>query len=126
MAKAKLSMMDKMKKQLEEPKAKPKIKAKKVVKKPLAKKETEMKTPTPIPREEKTINQPSAKTALEGQIPRGERGDFLKTTLTIPASMLTELRALGMRRKSNKQKDTDTSALVREALTDFLNKHRSN
>jgi len=31
---------------------------------------------------------------------------------------------LGLKRKAAKQKDTDTSALIREALTDFLNKHR--
>ena len=60
----------------------------------------------------------------EGLTPRGERGDFLKTTITISAEMLTELRALGMRRKSRKEKDTDTSTLIREALTDFLKKHR--
>ena len=47
-------------------------------------------------------------------------------TLTIPADLLTELRALGMKRKAEKMKDTDTSALIREAVTDFLNKHRAN
>lgn len=62
-------------------------------------------------------------TENETHIPRGERADFLKITLTIPADLLTELRALGMRRKANKRKDTDTSALIREALVDFLNKN---
>lgn len=56
----------------------------------------------------------------EKQIPRGERGNFLKTTITISAEMLTELRALGMKRKAAKQKDTDTSALIREAIADLL------
>jgi transcriptional regulator of met regulon len=61
----------------------------------------------------------------EVHAPRGERADFLKITLTIPSDLLTELRALGMKRKAAKMKDTDTSALIREALVDFLNKHKS-
>lgn len=82
-------------------------------KKPIAKKETKKKT-TP----------PKKKKAVEIQIPRGERGDFLKTSITISAQLLSDVRALGMRRKANKEKDTDFSALVREALTDLLNKHK--
>lgn len=66
------------------------------------------------------------KGSLEAHIPRGERMDFLKITLTIPADLLAELRALGMRRKADKMKDTDTSSLIREAVIDFLNKHRAN
>lgn len=58
------------------------------------------------------------------QIARGERGDFLKTSITISAQLLTDVRALGMQRKSLKEKDTDFSSLVREALTDLLNKKK--
>jgi hypothetical protein len=82
-------------------------------------------------KEKKTKKSPAqkrdeeAKPLLDSNIPRGERADFLKITLTIPADLLTELRALGMKRKANKMKDTDTSALIREALVDFLNKHRA-
>lgn len=83
-------------------------------------------SPKPKP---KTTTKKTAQTTPEEEkshyIPRGERGDFLKTTITISAEMLTELRALGMKRKSAKQKDTDTSALIREALTDFLKKSRT-
>lgn len=56
--------------------------------------------------------------------PRGERSDFLKITLTIPGDLLIELRSLGMKRKVAGLKDTDTSALVREALIEFLHKHK--
>lgn len=83
---------------------------------------------TPEKKERKTPAQKrdeETKPLLDSNIPRGERADFLKITLTIPADLLTELRALGMRRKANKMKDTDTSALIREALVDFLNKHRA-
>jgi hypothetical protein len=62
----------------------------------------------------------------EAHIPRGERGDFIKTSITIPCDLLAELRALGMKRKGMKMKDTDTSALIREAIIDFLNKHKAN
>jgi hypothetical protein len=65
------------------------------------------------------------KPVLDPFIPRGERADFLKITLTIPSNLLMELRALGMRRKANKQKDTDTSSLIREALAEFLNKQKN-
>ena len=99
--KAKLSQMNK---QIDPPKEKAEKKTKKS---PAHKKE-----------EEKGI--------LEAHVPRGERADFLKITLTIPADLLTELRALGMKRKADKMKDTDTSSLIREAVIDFLNKHREN
>jgi hypothetical protein len=64
------------------------------------------------------------KASLEAHIPRGERQDFLRITLTIPGNLLTELRMLGVKRKAAKMKDTDTSSLIREALVVFLNKHK--
>ena len=99
-----------MKKQLDAPT----IEAKEPAKKQVVKKEIIKKTNIPTKK----------KKAVDVQIPRGERGDFLKTSITISAQQLTDVRSLGMRRKSNKEKDTDFSALVREALTDLLNKHK--
>ena len=124
--KASLTMLN-MQKQLSEPETKPKVKAKKAPKKTAKKGGAETKAVAPAahaptPKKEIAVIPAEAK---ESYIPRGERGDFLKTTITLPAEMFTELRALGMRRKSAKQKDTDTSALVREAVTDLLNKHRA-
>lgn len=120
--KATLSKMEEYQKQLAEPKAPPKNKPKKTLKKPANKRVIETKIVAPAPaHKEKT---PVSTEEKEDYIPRGQRADFLKTTITISAEMLTELRALGMRRKSAKQKDTDTSALIREALIDFLKKHK--
>ena len=73
----------------------------------------------------KSSHEKEEKTSLEAHVPRGERADFLRITLTIPGNLLTELRMLGVKRKAAKMKDTDTSSLIREALVDFLNKHKS-
>ena len=48
--------------------------------------------------------------------PRGERSDFLKVTITLPAETLLKLKELGLKRKANGEIDTDVSCLVREAL----------
>ena len=118
--KVRLSKMEELKQKLEGPKAPQKAKPKKATK-TLAKKK--VIGPAHAHKEEAPI--PAASKEQEDYIPRGQRADFLKTTITISAEMLTELRALGMSRKAAKQKDTDTSALIREALTDFLRKHRT-
>jgi hypothetical protein len=123
--KATLSKMKEYQKQLTEPKAPPKTKSKKATKKPAPKKEAETKVVAPVPVHKEETHAHNTLEGKEDYIPRGQRADFLKTTITISAEMLTELRALGMRRKSAKQLDTDTSALIREALTDFLKKHRT-
>jgi len=51
---------------------------------------------------------------------RGQRGDFLKITITMPAEMLSNLQTLGLRRRVAGQKDTDISSLIREAVADLL------
>ena len=71
----------------------------------------------------KTNNQLSTPTEnkKQGANPsRGERGDFLKVTITLHPSMLHELKTLGLDRKLKGMKDTDASSLIREALTTFL------
>ena len=50
----------------------------------------------------------------------GERGDFIKITITLPPEMLEALKVLGVRRKASKQKDTNVSALIREAVADLM------
>ncbi len=105
---SKKATLSNMNKQLTEPEE-----VKKEPKKPVAKKEDK-------PKAVKKTKAPKKET----HIPRGERGDFLKTSITISAQLLTDIRALGMERKAKKQKDTDFSALVREALIDLLNKPR--
>lgn len=61
-------------------------------------------------------------TNLEANIPRGERANFLKVTITLPPEMLNALRIEGTRRKAEGQKDTDVSSLIREAVADMLHK----
>lgn len=54
--------------------------------------------------------------------PRGERSDFLKVTITLPAETVLKLKTLGLKRKAKGEIDTDVSCLVREALKPFLEK----
>ncbi len=51
---------------------------------------------------------------------KGERGDFLRVTVTLPEQMIGELQSLGRRRKRNKKKNTTISALVREFVAEGL------
>lgn len=51
---------------------------------------------------------------------RGQRGDFLKVTITLPPAMLADLKRLGIERKLKGQKDFDVSSLIRESLKIFL------
>lgn len=59
---------------------------------------------------------------IEANVPRGERANFLKATITLPPEILAALRDVGMKRKSEGQKDTDVSSLIREAVTEWLKK----
>jgi len=53
---------------------------------------------------------------------RGLRGDFLEITITIPAKMFDDLKALGFQRRIDGQKNTDISNLLREAAVNLLRK----
>ena len=74
----------------------------------------------------KTVNvtetkKPKPKKTATGANPiRGERGDFLKVTITLPPEMLADLKRLGIERKLDGMRDTDVSSLIREALKTFL------
>lgn len=58
--------------------------------------------------------------AIEPNPTRGERGDFLRVTITLPAELLGALREVGLRRRANGQRDTSVSALVREAAAKLV------
>lgn len=60
--------------------------------------------------------------AIEANVPRGERANFLKITVTMGMDMLVELKQLGLKRKAAGLKDTDVSSLVREAISEMLHK----
>ncbi len=95
-------------------------------------KTTELKiVPTPIPEQKKTAKQkvkekaPADKKSpkvVGDNIPRGERSNFLKITITMPSELLSSLRSLGMDRKARGERDTDVSSLLREAAA-LLLKH---
>ena len=59
-------------------------------------------------------------TAKEANPIRGERGDFLKVTITISPEMFADLKRLGLERKLQGKKDNDVSSLIRESLTKFM------
>lgn len=48
--------------------------------------------------------------------PIGQRGRFLRVTITIPAELLALLQTEGLRRKAGGETDTSVSALIREAV----------
>lgn len=61
-----------------------------------------------------------AKETLTVNPARGERGGFLKTTVTLPADMLFQLRTIGLRRRAAGEKDTGVSEMVRDAVAAYL------
>jgi hypothetical protein len=72
----------------------------------------ELETPVPPRNEELLYYDPNPD--------KGERGDFLRVTVTLPEQMIGELQSLGRRRKRNKKKNTTISALVREFVAEGL------
>lgn len=52
--------------------------------------------------------------------PRGERGGFQKLVVTMPPEMAAAIRSVSIHRKAQGLKDSDSSALVREAITAWL------
>jgi hypothetical protein len=73
------------------------------------------------PKVEPKVESKKEKTKPSGVNPiRGERGDFLKVTITLPPSTLCDLKKLGIDRKLRGEKDTDVSSLIRESLKTFL------
>ncbi|MGA8164592.1 MAG: hypothetical protein WB791_06150 [Waddliaceae bacterium] len=71
---------------------------------------------------DKPVAKPKAQSkSVEANPTRGERGDFLKVTITLSPEMLVSLKKVGMERKIQGMKDTDVSSLIREAVSVFLN-----
>lgn len=64
--------------------------------------------------------QKTVESVIEANVPRGERSDFLKLTITMPSDMMTAIKVAGMKRKATGMKDCDTSALIREAVSEWL------
>lgn len=52
---------------------------------------------------------------------RGERGDFLKLTITMPPELVLKLKQHGAERRILGEKNCDTSSLIRSAVKKYLN-----
>lgn len=66
----------------------------------------------------------SRKKCKDSIVERGERGHFLKVTVTLPPETFSDLKKLGIERKLSGEKDTDVSSLIRESLNSFLETYR--
>ena len=53
---------------------------------------------------------------------RGNRGDFERLTITMPPDMVEALELIRRQRKRAKEKNTDLSSLIREAVALWLEK----
>lgn len=57
---------------------------------------------------------------LEPNPPHGEKGDFVKITITLPPGVFTLLAEEATRRKARKEKNAQVSAILREAAVAYL------
>lgn len=54
---------------------------------------------------------------------RGERGDFLKLTITMPPELVLKLKQHGAERRILGEKNCDTSSLIRSAVKKYLDEN---
>ena len=52
--------------------------------------------------------------------PIGDRSDFLPITVTLSPEMLSDIKALGVKRRSDGIRNNSTSAIIREAVGELL------
>ncbi len=62
------------------------------------------------------------KVKLEANAPHGEKGDYRKITITVPAEVLSLLVDEAARRKKAGEKNAQISALIREAVVEKLSR----
>ena len=65
---------------------------------------------------------PSLAEPVEVDRPYGERGDFEKVTVTLPADVRDLLLDESIRRKKKRSADWPIAAIVREAIAAYLNR----
>lgn len=51
---------------------------------------------------------------------RGERGDFVKMTITLPLDMIIELKKISLERLARSNRDSNMSSIIREAVYKFI------
>jgi len=54
--------------------------------------------------------------------PHGEKGDFIKITVTLDPATYELIATEAMRRKMRKERDAQLSAVIREAVAEYLAK----
>ena len=57
---------------------------------------------------------------LEPNPPHGEKGGFLKVTITLPPELYARLAEEATRRKTRKERNAQVSAILREAAAAYL------
>jgi hypothetical protein len=57
---------------------------------------------------------------MEANPPHGEKGDFLKVTVTLPPKIYHLIMAEAVRRKMQKERNPQLSAVIREAVVYYL------
>ena len=85
---------------------------------PKKRKKTEDKAPTKSAKQARRKNP----TKIEPNPAHGEKGDFVKVTVTLPPEIYELLVNEATRRKINKMPNPQISALLREAAVEYLNK----
>jgi hypothetical protein len=71
------------------------------------------------PKEGKTASrEPSL--GREANPPHGEKGDFIKVTVTLPPDIYQMIMAEAVRRKMHKERNPQLSAVIREAVVQYL------
>lgn len=55
---------------------------------------------------------------------RGERGGFLKLTITMPPELVLRLKQHGAERRIMGEKNCDTSSLIRSAVKKYLDEYK--
>lgn len=61
-------------------------------------------------------------TELQANPPHGEKGDFVKVTITLPPTVYGLIAKEAARRKMAKERDPNISAIIREASVEYLGK----
>lgn len=65
-------------------------------------------------------NTGKARKGIEANPPHGQKGDFLKVTVTLPPRIYRLIMAEVVRRKMHKERNPQLSAVIREAVVSYL------
>jgi hypothetical protein len=60
--------------------------------------------------------------STEANPPHGEKGDFIKVTVTLPPEVYKLIMEEAVRRKIHKERNPQLSAVIREAVVQYLEK----